>query len=281
MKLVHKRRTAAAALVALLSLALSACLFAPGRFGSALDVKRDGSFRFSYAGELYLMPLMKAAEKAKFTPEPCYDDETGEARKCNSADLDRQRSEWEAERQQDAKGSAAMMGMFGGVDPGDPEAPGAFAETLLRQKGWRKVEYMGDGKFEVDFMLEGRLDHDFLFPTIEGFPMANALVQVSLRDDGSVRIDAPGYGAGGGMMGGMAMRGIMSGAMSKVEQTSTEADADDMPAIDGTFTITTDAQVLANNTDEGPQQTPVGQTLTWKVNNRTPAAPTALLRLAD
>jgi hypothetical protein len=49
--------------------------------------------------------------------------------------------------------------------------------------------------------------------------------------------------------------------------------------MDGQFTLRTDGAILANNTDEGPQADPAGQKLDWAVNLRTPAAPTALIRL--
>ena len=49
--------------------------------------------------------------------------------------------------------------------------------------------------------------------------------------------------------------------------------------MDGTFTIVTDGQILANNTDEGPRSTAEGQMLEWKVTRRTEAAPTALIQL--
>jgi hypothetical protein len=74
--------------------------------------------------------------------------------------------------------------MLGGMGPSSPHAAEEFAQRLRRQAGWKRVDYKGDGLFEVDFAIEGRLDHDFTFPTIERFPMANQFVQVALRSDG-------------------------------------------------------------------------------------------------
>jgi hypothetical protein len=45
-------------------------------------------------------------------------------------------------------------------------------------------------------------------------------------------------------------------------------------------TLTTDGEIPANNTDEGPQADPAGKTLVWTISKRTAAAPTALIRLA-
>ena len=48
---------------------------------------------------------------------------------------------------------------------------------------------------------------------------------------------------------------------------------------DGTFTMVTDGEILANYTDEGPRAAPGGRALSWKVNPRTASAPTALVNL--
>jgi hypothetical protein len=53
-----------------------------------------------------------------------------------------------------------------------------------------------------------------------------------------------------------------------------------IPEIDGTFRIVTDGEILANNTEEGPQASPGGKVLQWHVTKRTTAAPMALVRLA-
>jgi hypothetical protein len=72
------------------------------------------------------------------------------------------------------------------------------------------------------------------------------------------------------MMAGMAKEGGADGSPTDLA--------------DGTFTVLTSGEILANNTDEGPQAapgaTPGSKALSWKVNPRTPAAPTALVRLA-
>ena len=51
--------------------------------------------------------------------------------------------------------------------------------------------------------------------------------------------------------------------------------------MEGTFRIVTDGEILANNTDEGPQASAGGQVLEWTINKRTQAAPMALVRIAD
>lgn len=263
-------------LLALFSLLLSACLFAPGKFTSTLDLRKDGQFSFAYSGEIHMLALSKMAEDANkspdtFTPETCYKDDGFDERPCTDEDIARQKQTWQDDqarsaekRRQDAQ---SMRAILGGIDPSSPKAAEELAARLRRQAGWNRVDYKGDGLFDVDFAITGRLDHDFTFPTIERFPMANAFVQIARRNDGTVRVDAPGFAPASG---GEPFRAMMGAK----DSTPTA------PQVDGLFTIRTDGTILANNTDEGPQADPAGQKLDWAVNLRTPAAPTALIKLA-
>lgn len=273
------RRILAGLAVAGLALLVAACIFVPGKFTSQLDLRNDRSFRFTYSGEIVMIPLQKAKETG-FTPDACHDDNYDE-RPCTGDELARQKTSWEESRARKAKSDAqAAKALLGGIDPNDPRAGEDVAAKLRRQVGWNKVVYKGDGRFDVDFAIQGRLDHDFAFPTIEGLAMANPFVQLSLRQDGSVRMDAPGFGPSkgtDGMMGAM-LAGIGGDDSSGSADGSTGA-ADGPSEADGTFTVLTDGEILANNTDEGPQAAPGGRRLVWAVNPRTPAAPTALVRL--
>jgi hypothetical protein len=298
-----------AAMPALACLALSGCFLQPGKFDSTLDLRKDGSFTFVYKGQIYLLALSKIADMAskaetasdQFVPEACYDDDLDE-RTCTADELAEQKRTWEegkeTKKQEDQKNAEMMRAMLGGIDPADPEAAKELAERLRHQAGWRSVTYVGDGLFEVDFALSSKLTHDFVFPTIERFPMANAFVMANRRADGTVRIDAPGFSAQGA---GNPMQALMAGAMgagasspttdvSDAEATSDAVRKGDLspadavalsaPEIDGTFRIVTDGEVLANNTDDGPQAGPRGKTLQWRVTKRTQVAPLALIRLA-
>lgn len=274
------RRIVAAATLAALCLTLAACLLSPGKFTARLDVRQDGHFSFAYAGEVYLLGLSKLAELGAageaFKPEDCYRPGTLVKRPCTAAETAEQRQRWEEsqagsadKRRRDAEGMKAMLG---GIDPSSPQAAEELAARLRRQEGWRRVDYKGDGLFDVDFAVSGTLDRDFTFPSIERFPMANAFVTVNRHKDGTLRIDAPGFATAAGneslralmMIGGPARAG---GA------------APTLPVTEGTFVLTTDAAVLANNTDTGPQADGAGQRLDWMINARASAAPTALLRL--
>jgi hypothetical protein len=272
------RPRVSAIVLALFSLLLTSCLLMPGRFMSTLDVRKDGRFSFAYTGEIHMLALSKLATEASdanatFKPAPCHKDDGLEERSCSAAEIVAQRNSWQEERRQAAEkrrqDAEAMKAMLGGIDPSNPRAAEDLAQRLRRQTGWKRVTYQGDGLFDVEFAISGRLDHDFTFPTIERLPMANAFVQIELRKDGTVRIDAPGFTAGSA---GEPFRGMMQGVAAKNSGGPT------FPEIDGRFTITTDGAILANNTDEGPQTDPSGQKLDWVVSMRSPAAPTALIR---
>jgi hypothetical protein len=309
------RRFAAAALAAGLAVLLTGCLLTPGKFTSSLDLRKGGTFTYKYDGEIHLLALSKlaqmgqAAENDEYVEEPCYDDETFEERDCTADEMAEHRKAWDegaaarkAKKEQDA---AAMRAMLGGIDPADPAAAEELAARLRRQVGWNRVDYKGDGLFDVSFSLTGKLDHDFLFPTFEGFPMANFFVTASRRVGGAVRIDAPGFGpqAGGNPFQSMMMAGMMGSAgdaaaaaaeaevAANAEAAGDAVDAaasdnagtadsiPDLSMIEGTFTITTDGEILANNTDEGASVDPKGKTLKWTINVRTKQAPTALIKI--
>lgn len=272
---IHRPRSGmqlAGLVVAALAMLVAGCIFAPGKFTSQLDVRKDRNFSFRYTGEILMLPLMKQKEEA-FSPDPCHTD-AGDDRECSRAELAEQKAEWEKQRAEKRKSDAqAAQMMLGGMDPSNPQAGHDFANKLRRQAGWKKVEYLGDGRFDVDFAISGKLDRDFVFPTMEGFAMSNPFVQLSLRQDGSLRIDAPAFGPSGGSGGAMA------GMMSGLAPNAGGEEGGPAGMADGMFTVLTDAQVLANNTDEGPATAPGGQSLAWKVSPLSKAAPTALLKL--
>ena len=273
------------------ALLLTGCLLSPGAFTSQLDLRKDGTFAYSYEGEIYLLALSKLAElgskmenaEAEFIEQPCYEEDTFEERACTEAELAQQRKDWDeqlAARKSEQEREAEMMrAMLGGIDPADPEAAQELAGRLERQAGWETVEYKGDGLFQVAFRIEGDLDHDFVFPTIERLPMSNFFVLVALRDGGTVRVDAPGFAA---QSGGNPFQGMMAGmAGAFAGDSATDEQMPLIPELDGTFRVVTDGEILANNTDDGPAEGPAGRVLEWQVNQRTQVAPTALVRLSD
>lgn len=279
-------RAWAGAALAAASLLLSSCMLLPGKFGSELTLRTDGTFAFTYKGDIHLIALSKLAEdaskqdqgaaKTPFEPQACYDEETIEERKCTEKELAQQKADWEASQVAGAnksKQDAEMMKtMLGGIDPSDPKAAEEFAERLRRQAGWRSVVDKGDGRFEVDFAITGQLDHDFTFPTLEKMPVVTPFVTIIRRADGSVRVEAPAFSAA-------SSPSPMMGMMDAMAKSGSGDKNPGLPTLDGTFAIVTDGEVLANNTDEGPKPSPQGKRLDWKVSPRTAAAPTALIKL--
>ena len=199
-------------------------------------------------------------------------------RVCTDAEVTQQRQQWESAKQTRAANTKRDLDRFstlvGGIDLNSPTAAEEIAVRLRRQAGWRRVDYKGTGLYDVDFAVSGRLTHDFAFPTIEKMPAAAPFIAIYRHADGTVRIDAPAFnGAGNSQALTMMM------AMANVSKMGAPTTPNGLSEVNGNFTLTTDAAILANNTDEGPSADPVGQRLTWTITPRTNAAPSALLRL--
>ncbi|MBO6527153.1 hypothetical protein [Erythrobacter sp.] len=263
-------------------LLLTGCMLSPGKFTSELQLLADDTFAFSYTGEIQMLALSKLADLAENSDESfeaeCYDDDF-EVRECSAVEIAEQREEWDGNaqerREKQAREAEQMRAFLGGIDPSDPEAAEELANRLERQRGWQRVEYRGDGLFDVEFGISGTLGHDFVFPTIERMQGFNAFVGVHLRDGDQIRVDAPGF------VGQKDTNPMLGGAPLAAMAAMSEADdGGEMPRIvipEGTFTIVTDGRILANNTDEGPAPHALGQSLSWNIGPATSQAPTALI----
>ena len=293
MTVLKTKRMAGAALLAGLSLLLSGCLITPGKFTSELVLTEENRFTFTYEGEIFFLGLSKLAEMGnaaeEFEPDPCYVDEVDyEIRECTANELSSQRAAWDAaagERAAEAAMQAQQMSaMMGGIDPSDPEATAELARLLERQEGWDRVVDKGEGVFDVSYSVSSELGHDFMFPTIEGFPPSNPFVQIHLRDGDVVRVNAPGFSASGGGDPMMAqMMGGLAGFASLSALGASEGGVNEMPKIpqiEGTFTIVTNGDIRANNTDEGSVSEARGEVLTWTIEPSTGEAPTALIDMS-
>lgn len=68
----------------------------PGRFASELVLDRDGTFHFSYEGEIFSLGLIKlaqlGADDKEFEASTCYDEEYSE-RECTDQDIAENRAE--------------------------------------------------------------------------------------------------------------------------------------------------------------------------------------------
>lgn len=284
--LPNLRRMAAAGLAVMLSLAVAACFVMPGKFAATLDLRKDGTFTYTYKGEMLVLGLTKFAEivmapkKAPpFMAEPCYKDDDETERDCTKAEIAQQKTDYDAEQKKKAAKEAEDLEMFkkafGGIDPNDPKAAEEIAVRMRGQHGWKSVIYKGNGTYEVDIAISGKMDHDFTFPTIERMPGVTAFLVANRRANGEVRIDSP-------LMQAAALTTPMGNAAQTVMQSKMPAgDVPDFPMANGTFTLTTDGVILANNTEKGAKAVPTGKQLTWVVSGHNPIAPYALIGLGN
>ena len=284
------RHAAAVALTAALSLLLAACFVTPGKFDAALDLRKSGAFSYSYKGEIFVLglsDLMDMASKADaaYVPSPCYSDEDPEKeRTCTKDELEAAKANWESDQQAGAEkrkqDNESMKVMLGGLDPADPKAAEELAARLRRQAGFKTVVYKCNGLYEVDFALTGQLTHDFAFPTIEKMQQITPFFVLNRRADGSVRLDSPALQAQEGM-GGMPFGNVAQMAAAERSKASPEEakKIPEFPQVDGRFVLTTDGEILANNTDEGAKADPTGKRLEWKITPRDKVGPMALIGL--
>lgn len=225
-----------------LPLLLAGCLLQPGKFTSALTVKADRSFTFAYKGEVIAIDPSEAMESRLGASSDESDADQSEEEKAAKGETKARKAREAAETEVKRK---------------------AIAEALTREAGYRSATYVGDGKFLIDYEISGRLDHNFIYPFNSDAEIVFPFIAVELRKDGSVRMVAPAF----------------SGSESKAA-----AGASGMPskneAIDGQFTLTTDAEIVMHNNEAGPKPGPGGMTtITWRVTPLTKDAPTAALRL--
>jgi hypothetical protein len=227
---------------------LSGCLLTPGKFTSTLDIKRDRSFTFTYVGEVIAQPPSSSTDgDNSLTPEAPSPDK------------------------------AVMMRIASPKKPApaaDPAAKDAqkmqaLAETLSREYGYRSVKYLGNYRFAVDYQVSGRLTHAFLFPfNIDGEVIVPFLA-IELRDKDRARLKAPGFANDDSK--GMGMPGMGGGMGSSPGK-------DAASALDGTFTLTTDAEIVSQK-ENGAQVLPDGRKrIVWRATPQTKDAPTAVLR---
>lgn len=276
-------------------LLLTGCLWTPGKFTSQLALHKGGAFVLDYRGEIILqMPDDKGAPPAAWndgmarchkdgrtetlssisggvqvTEEPPPGDNS--VRPCTPAEFANLKSEFEKNAVQEAekkrKDADQMAKMFG-LAGADDESNRRFAANLTKYKGWRSATYRGKGVFDVDYHFEGRADQDFAFPMMPDSDLIVPFVAIRRRNDGSVLVTAPALTGGTGPFGARAMAMGMP-------------NADDGPPsrANGRFTITTDGEILTNNSEDGPAATPSGKQLHWDVGPDSKKIPETLVRL--
>lgn len=232
---------------------LGACLVTPGKFESTLDIRADRQFSFTYKGEI-LSSDMKGLGSSSGTPgdSPVGD---GAPEKKDSA-LHKTAMQQQGSEERFDRGNA----------PGDEAQMQAIATALLKEKGFRAARYMGNHKFEIDYAISGRLTHSFLFPFNSDAEIVLPFVAIELRGDDRVRVKAPGYSNG------------FDKSREPMGQSGSGEDAS--KALDGHFTLTTNAEIVSQNQEEGAQSAATGKRIVWRITPLTSEAPMATLRVS-
>ncbi len=198
------------------------------------------------------------------------------SRPCRPAEIAQLRKGYEAEQKLSAerqKREGDQMAAMFGLGPNNDETGRKLAASLLKFDGWKAATYRGKGVYDVDYLITGRIGHDFIFPV---FPQGDILipfVSIRSRADGAVLVSAPAYTGGGlkGIGARMQMLGMGRGDMKDMPQSAVQTA--------GRFTITTDGVPLTNNTDDGATAGTSGQMLTWNIDTNSEKIPEALIRL--
>jgi hypothetical protein len=235
------------AFVAAASLVLSSCILSPGKFVSTLHIAKDRSFTFTYVGEVILLDPAAAMQQGM------QDGLAGAAAGDEDGDED---------------GNNAAP-----AEPATPAAPAAetaksieeakaVAEALSKEVGYRSVEYLGHNKFRVDYAMTGRLDRSFVYPINMDAKSIIPWIAVEVRKDRTARILAIAFGD----------QDMDMGSAAKPDSQPKERS--------GTFTFTTDAELVMQNNEEGIAPGP-GTRVVWKVTPTSKTVPTAVVRFAS
>jgi hypothetical protein len=140
----------------------------------------------------------------------------------------------------------------------------AVATALSKEYGYRSVVYRGNGVFDVDYAVKGVLTTNFIFPFNSDAEVMIPFVAIETRKDGTVRVRAPGFGQAPGQGGPASAMPMMNDPSDKAE---------------GVFTLTTDAEIVAQNQEDGAKQVGASKVISWTVGKIKKDAPTAVLRV--
>lgn len=227
--------------VLLLPFLLASCVLAPGKFTSMLTINADRSFTFSYTGEVVAIDpgeSLKGLDDLKFSGD-------GSGKPADPAKQAANKAAAKAEAEKRNRNIAA---------------------ALTREAGYRKVVYLGEGKFMVDYAVKGVLTYGFNWPYNLDGEVIFPFVSVELRQGGTVRVKAPAFANDSSK----SVPGLPGGASLP----------DPATALDGVFTLDTDAEIVSQNEESGVQTAAGRKRIVWKATPALKQAPTAVLKLA-
>jgi hypothetical protein len=238
------------AMVLLAPLMLVGCLLAPGKFTSTMTINADRTFTYSYQGEVYAFDLNEAM---KDMPSGSDDDtKKTDGVSLKTATFAKDEDD-KAKAKDDAKSKA------------DNDAKNReMAATLSKEAGFRKVDYVGDNKFVIDYQISGKLDHAYLFPYNLDAGIIIPFVAVEIRANGTARVKAPGFAND--------TKDAAGGMGSDASKASAK--------LDGTFILDTDAEIVSQNNEDGVKTVGGRKTVTWKATPLSNTAPMAVVRFA-
>ncbi len=254
-------------------LLLTSCLLVPTKFVSTLDIRADRSFTFTYVGEVQ---LMKSKSDPTAAEEPSADEGAGSDQSWEQSDGEPRMLQIAARAKPKAKGKAKGKAdeSFGDTEE-DATKLHQLVTTLRSEYGFRSVRYIGNRKLAIDYRISGKLDHAFIFPFNPDGEIMFPFLAIELRGKDRLRVKAPGFAndeSASSSMGGMGGMGAMGG-MSGGEGPGS--------LLDGSFTLTTTAEVVSQNQEEGAQAQPDGsKKIVWTVNPNTRDAPMAVLQVS-
>ena len=279
-------------IAAVAPLLLAGCLWTPGEFNSELVLRKGGAFVLDYRGEIILQtpsetdqpPKPWSAAMARCLTDgqtflessvslTTADDKADpKARPCTAAELAKLKSDYEkqiADQLENKRKEADQMAKMFGLPGADDDSNRRFAATLLKYKGWRSVAYRGKGVFDVDYHFEGRADQDFAFPLMPESNLIMPFVAIRRRSDGTVLVTAPGLTGGSG--GPFGARAMALGMPDTGKGPTSRAQ--------GRFTITTDGDIMTNNSEDGPAAARTDKQIHWDVGPASQRIPEMLVRL--
>jgi hypothetical protein len=237
------------AFVAAAALTLSSCILSPGKFVSTLHIAKDRSFTFTYVGEVIL--LDPAAAMSKGMEEGLAG--AGEPEEGGMADLN-----------SIADPGEGVGNMEYSTNPPNAKLVAeaqAVAEALAKEAGYRSVTYLGNNKFRVDYSMTGKLDRSFVYPVNMDAKSIIPWIAVEVRKDRTARVMAIAFGDQDMDMGA-----------AKPDSGPKERS--------GTFTFTTDAELVMQNNEEGMAPGPAKKVV-WKVTPASKTVPTSVVRFAS
>jgi len=225
-------------------LMLLGCVLSPTKFVSTLRIDADRGFAFTYVGEVLAVDPSEGIGKSDTEGTEETPPETKP-----EAEVDGAAFEAIAFQAEDNTAKAEAEAKLR-----------AIAEALSKEAGYRKVEYIGNKTFRIDYAIEGRLTHNFLYPFNTDAQVIVPFIAIELRANDTVRVTAPAF----------------------ANQTQSPIPGADSSAskLDGTFTLSTNAEIVSQNSEDGAKTEGARKTISWRATPLSKTAPLAVLKLA-